>query len=60
MIEKIVSRFKISLNDARAIIFGDNQSANALLKNLVYHARRIKDGVEQEIGVGVWKKMTKQ
>lgn len=60
MIEKIASRFKISLSDACAIIFGDNQSANALIKNLVYHARRIKVGVEQEIGVGVWKKMTEQ
>lgn len=53
MIEKIASRFKISLSDACAIIFGDNQSANALIKNLVYHVRRIKVGVEQEIGVGV-------
>jgi hypothetical protein len=37
------------LKDARAMIFG----ANALLKNIVYHARRIKVGMEQEIGVGV-------
>ncbi len=56
MIEKIASRFKISLSDANAIIFGNNQSANALKKNLVYDARGIKIGVEQEIGAEVWKK----
>jgi hypothetical protein len=34
VIEKIASRFKISLSDANAIIFGNNQSANALKKTL--------------------------
>ncbi len=53
MIKKIANRFKIFLSDAHAIIFGNNQSANALQKNLVYDARGIKVGVEQEIGVGV-------
>jgi len=53
VIEKIASRFKISLSDVHAIIFGNNQSANALKKNLVYNARGIKIGVEQEIGAEV-------
>jgi hypothetical protein len=53
VIEKIASRFKISLSDAHAIIFGNNQSVNAFKKNLVYDARGIKIGVEQEIGAEV-------